>query len=126
VAGPALYRDYADRCRAWRHDQLRWHHVGRPDYRPVRSLRYNLPVRHDGDVAALWHLRADHAVPASRTHLEFIAMRPEFYKTLLSPVWLVILLLAAVLPPLLPSYYLHIIILSLVYVALASAWNIVG
>ena len=53
-------------------------------------------------------------------------MRPEFYKTLLSPVWLAILLLAAVLPPLLPSYYLHIIILSLVYVALASAWNIVG
>jgi branched-chain amino acid transport system permease protein len=53
-------------------------------------------------------------------------MRPEFYKTLLSPVWLVVLLLAAVVPPLLPSYYLHIIILSLVYVALASAWNIVG
>ncbi|MGB3867347.1 MAG: branched-chain amino acid ABC transporter permease [Xanthobacteraceae bacterium] len=53
-------------------------------------------------------------------------MRQEFYKTLMSPVWLVVLLLAAVLPPLLPSYYLHIIILALVYVALASAWNIVG
>lgn len=53
-------------------------------------------------------------------------MRQEFYKTLRSPVWLIILLLAAVLPPLLPSYYLHIVILALVYVALASAWNIVG
>ncbi len=53
-------------------------------------------------------------------------MRQEFYKTLMSPVWLVVLLLAAVVPPFLPSYYLHIIILSLVYVALASAWNIVG
>lgn len=53
-------------------------------------------------------------------------MRQEFYKTLMSPVWLVILVLAAVVPPLLPSYYLHIVILSLVYVALASAWNIVG
>lgn len=53
-------------------------------------------------------------------------MRPEFYKTLLSPLWLVLLVLAAVLPPFLPSYYLHIVILTLVYVALASAWNIVG
>jgi branched-chain amino acid transport system permease protein len=53
-------------------------------------------------------------------------MRQEFYKTLMSPVWLVVLVLAAVVPPLLPSYYLHIVILSLVYVALASAWNIVG
>lgn len=53
-------------------------------------------------------------------------MRQEFYKTLTSPVWLVILVLAVVVPPLLPSYYLHIVILALVYVALASAWNIVG
>ena len=53
-------------------------------------------------------------------------MRPEFYKTLLSPFWLIVLVLAVVLPPLLPSYYLHIVILTLVYVALASAWNIVG
>ena len=53
-------------------------------------------------------------------------MRPEFYKTLLSPFWLILLVLAVVLPPLPPSYYLHIIILTLVYVALASAWNIVG
>ena len=45
-------------------------------------------------------------------------MRPEFYKTLLSPFWLIVLLLAVVLPPLLPSYYLHIVILTLVYVAL--------
>lgn len=53
-------------------------------------------------------------------------MRQEFYKTLMSPAWLVILVLAVVVPPLLPSYYLHIVILALVYVALASAWNIVG
>lgn len=53
-------------------------------------------------------------------------MRQEFYKTLMSPVWLVVLVLAVVVPPLLPSYYLHIVILALVYVALASAWNIVG
>lgn len=53
-------------------------------------------------------------------------MRQEFYKTLTSPVWLVILVLAVIVPPLLPSYYLHIVILALVYVALASAWNIVG
>lgn len=53
-------------------------------------------------------------------------MRPEFYKTLLSPLWLVLLVLAIVIPPFLPSYYLHIVILTLVYVALASAWNIVG
>lgn len=53
-------------------------------------------------------------------------MRAEFYKTLTSPVWWGILALAALLPFVLPSYYLHIVILSLVYVALASAWNIVG
>jgi len=37
-----------------------------------------------------------------------------------------VLALAAMLPLVLSSYYLHIIILSLVYVALASSWNIVG
>lgn len=35
-------------------------------------------------------------------------------------------MLAALLPLVLSNYYLHIIILSLVYVALASSWNIVG
>jgi branched-chain amino acid transport system permease protein len=37
-----------------------------------------------------------------------------------------VLVLAALLPLVLSSYYLHILILSLVYVALASSWNIVG
>ena len=36
------------------------------------------------------------------------------------------LALAALLPLGLSNYYLHIVILSLVYVALASSWNIVG
>jgi branched-chain amino acid transport system permease protein len=53
-------------------------------------------------------------------------MREEFYKTLSSPVWWGVLVLAALLPLVLSSYYLHILILSLVYVALASSWNIVG
>ncbi|KPF95341.1 ABC transporter permease [Rhodopseudomonas sp. AAP120] len=49
-----------------------------------------------------------------------------FYKTLASPALWVILLLAASLPLALNSYYLHILTIALVYVALASAWNIVG
>jgi branched-chain amino acid transport system permease protein len=53
-------------------------------------------------------------------------MREEFYKTLASPVWWGVLVLAAMLPLVLSSYYLHILTLSLVYVALASSWNIVG
>jgi branched-chain amino acid transport system permease protein len=53
-------------------------------------------------------------------------MREEFYKTLASPGWWGVLVLAALLPLVLSSYYLHIVILSLVYVALASSWNIVG
>jgi branched-chain amino acid transport system permease protein len=53
-------------------------------------------------------------------------MREEFYKTLLSPLWWGVLVLAALLPLVLSSYYLHILTLSLVYVALASSWNIVG
>jgi branched-chain amino acid transport system permease protein len=53
-------------------------------------------------------------------------MREEFYRTLSSPLWWGVLALAAMLPLVLSSYYLHIIILSLVYVALASSWNIVG
>jgi branched-chain amino acid transport system permease protein len=53
-------------------------------------------------------------------------MREEFYNTLKSPVWWGVLALAALVPLLLPSYYVHILTLSLVYVALASSWNIVG
>lgn len=53
-------------------------------------------------------------------------MREEFYKTLASPVWWGALVLAAALPFVLPSYYVHILTLALVYVALASSWNIVG
>lgn len=53
-------------------------------------------------------------------------MREEFYKTLSSPIWWGVLTIAATLPFMLSSYYLHILTLSLVYVALASSWNIVG
>ncbi len=53
-------------------------------------------------------------------------MGRDFHAFLRSPLpWLVIAGLA-ILPQFLPSYYLHIITLTLVYVALASAWNIVG
>jgi branched-chain amino acid transport system permease protein len=53
-------------------------------------------------------------------------MREEFYKTLSSPIWWGALALAAIMPFMLSSYYVHILTLSLVYVALASSWNIVG
>jgi branched-chain amino acid transport system permease protein len=53
-------------------------------------------------------------------------MKEEFYKTLSSPIWWGVLAIAATLPLMLSSYYLHILTLSLVYVALASSWNIVG
>jgi branched-chain amino acid transport system permease protein len=53
-------------------------------------------------------------------------MREEFTKTLASPIWWGVLALAATLPFALSSYYLHIVTLALVYVALASSWNIVG
>lgn len=53
-------------------------------------------------------------------------MREEFYNTLRSPLWWGALALAACVPLVLPSYYVHILTLSLVYVALASSWNIVG
>ena len=53
-------------------------------------------------------------------------MRPHFLATLRSPVLLAALALLAILPFCLPSYYLHIATLALVYAALASAWNIVG
>ena len=53
-------------------------------------------------------------------------MKEEFRKTLSSPIWWGVLAMAACLPFMLSSYYLHILTLSLVYVALASSWNIVG
>jgi branched-chain amino acid transport system permease protein len=53
-------------------------------------------------------------------------MREEFYKTLSSPIWWGALALAVIMPFMLSSYYVHILTLSLVYVALASSWNIVG
>ncbi|MES2029718.1 MAG: branched-chain amino acid ABC transporter permease [Pseudomonadota bacterium] len=53
-------------------------------------------------------------------------MREEFYKTLASPIWWGALAIAAIMPFLLSSYYVHILTLALVYVALASSWNIVG
>lgn len=53
-------------------------------------------------------------------------MKEEFYKTLSSPVLWSVLVLAALLPFVLSSYHLHIVTLALVYVALASSWNIVG
>lgn len=49
-----------------------------------------------------------------------------FVKTLASPWLWVVVALAAMLPFALNSYYLHILTIALVYVALASAWNIVG
>jgi branched-chain amino acid transport system permease protein len=53
-------------------------------------------------------------------------MKEEFYKTLTSPIWWGVLAFAAIMPFVLPSYYVHILTLALVYVALASSWNIVG
>ena len=53
-------------------------------------------------------------------------MRDEFYKTLASPIWWGALVIAAIMPFVLSSYYVHILTLALVYVALASSWNIVG
>ena len=53
-------------------------------------------------------------------------MRHEFYKTLSSPILWIVLAVTAMLPFVLSSYYMNIVTLALVYVALASAWNIVG
>jgi branched-chain amino acid transport system permease protein len=53
-------------------------------------------------------------------------MRPDFFATLRSPWPWIVLALATTLPFLLPNYYLHILTITLVYAALASAWNIVG
>jgi branched-chain amino acid transport system permease protein len=53
-------------------------------------------------------------------------MKPDFVVALRNPLWWLLLGVLAMLPLALPSYYLHIATLTLVYVALASAWNIVG
>jgi len=53
-------------------------------------------------------------------------MKEDFCKTLSSPILWGVLLLTALLPFALSSYYLHIVTLALVYVALASSWNVVG
>lgn len=53
-------------------------------------------------------------------------MLPAFSAALRSPVPWIVLGLAALLPLVLPNYYLHILTITLVYAALASAWNIVG
>ena len=53
-------------------------------------------------------------------------MRPDFWPALRSPIPWALLALAATMPFLLPNYYLHILTITLVYAALASAWNIVG
>lgn len=53
-------------------------------------------------------------------------MNPEFHRILRSPFLWIGLVAVALLPLVLPNYYLHIATLTLVYIALASAWNIVG
>lgn len=53
-------------------------------------------------------------------------MRADFLRTLRSPLLWLIMLVAAFLPLGLPTYYLHIATLALIYVAFCSAWNIVG
>lgn len=53
-------------------------------------------------------------------------IKEDFLKTLASPWLWGIVVLGAMLPFLLTSYHTHIMTITLVYVALASAWNIVG
>lgn len=53
-------------------------------------------------------------------------MNPELFRTLRSPYLWIGLVAVALLPLALPNYYLHIATLTLVYIALASSWNIVG
>lgn len=53
-------------------------------------------------------------------------MHDTLQRTLTNPaLWLALAVLAC-LPLVLQSYYLHILILALIYIALGSAWNIVG
>lgn len=53
-------------------------------------------------------------------------IREDFFRTLASPWLWGIVALSALLPFVLTSYHIHILTIALVYVALASAWNIVG
>ena len=53
-------------------------------------------------------------------------IREDFFKTLASPWLWGIVALSALLPFVLTSYHIHILTIALVYVGLASAWNIVG
>lgn len=53
-------------------------------------------------------------------------MNDNLQRTLASPVFWALLVVVACLPLVLQSYYLHILILTLIYIALGSAWNIVG
>lgn len=53
-------------------------------------------------------------------------MNPNFFTILRSPWLWGGLLLVGLLPLGLPNYYMHIATLTMVYIALASAWNIVG
>ena len=53
-------------------------------------------------------------------------MRAEFFATLRSPLLWLVFAVAALGPFEMSSYYLHVATLALIYVALCSAWNIVG
>lgn len=53
-------------------------------------------------------------------------MPDTLQRTLRNPLLWIGLAILAALPLVLQSYHLHILILALIYVALASAWNIVG
>ena len=53
-------------------------------------------------------------------------MKVGFYDTLKSPICWGVIAIVAMMPFLLSSYHLAIFTLTLVYVALASSWNIVG
>lgn len=53
-------------------------------------------------------------------------MNDNLRSTLTSPAFWLAFVAIGCLPLVLQSYYLHIVILALIYVALASAWNIVG
>ena len=53
-------------------------------------------------------------------------MKPDFFRIVLSPLFWIGIAVLATFPKWLPSYYLHIATLALIYAGLAAAWNIVG
>lgn len=53
-------------------------------------------------------------------------MKPEFFSILRSPVTLLIVAALVCIPFVLPTFYLHLAILCLVYVGLSLSWNIIG